>query len=181
MGDVAEVALDVVVKISNAASWSFMFWHLFIRVEFSDCLNLLQNVWLCFINRLDLFLSSVDKFLWYGFLNLMRLNSICSVDIFSILFYALLLNLGRSQLEFKNSAINCSNVVTKQTSNDNFSDWALSCCHIEGMSMFCVFFYVHSSPSSQSQETPLLTDTLKNIVHASLVQFSYKVYFVLFH
>ena len=87
MGDVAEVAFEVEVKISDAASWTFMFWHLFIRVEFSDCLNLLQNVWLCFINRLDLFLSSVDKFLWYGFLNLMRLNSICSVDIFSILFY----------------------------------------------------------------------------------------------
>ena len=44
MGDVAEVALEVVVKISDAASSTFRFWHLFIRVEFSDCLNLLQNV-----------------------------------------------------------------------------------------------------------------------------------------
>ena len=44
MEDMAEVALEVVAKISEAASSTFRFWHLFIRVEFSDCLNLLQNV-----------------------------------------------------------------------------------------------------------------------------------------
>ena len=78
MDDVAEFVLEVVATIADAASWTFKssVYCIFIGVEFSDCLNLLQNVWLCFTNRLDLFLSSVDNFLWYGFLNLMRLNSI---------------------------------------------------------------------------------------------------------
>ena len=67
-----------------------VYWHLLVvyLLESSfQTVNLLQNVRLNFTNSMDLFLSSVDNNMWYGFLNLMRLNSICSVDIFSILFY----------------------------------------------------------------------------------------------